>query len=166
MTGTTGKFHSVLQSDPYLPQADVLVLLLSEARPAQGGTDVELRALQNPNQRQTDILATQATAALASPISQNVGKVVEQTFGVDTFQLTPFIDPYSQQPGRVNPAARITIGKRISDRVYLTFSRSLNTPVYDQIILLEYDESDRLSWVLSRNEDQSYALEFRVRHVF
>ena len=93
--------------------------------------------------------------------------MVEQTFGVDTFQLTPsFIDPYSQQSGRVNPSARLTIGKRISDRAYLTFSRSLNTPVYDQIILLEYDASDRLSWVLSRNEDQSYALEFRVRHVF
>ena len=93
-----------------------------------------------------------------------MGKVVEQTFGVDTFQLTPsFIDPYSQQ---VNPSARLTIGKRISDRAYLTFSRSLNTPTYDQIILLEYDATDRLSWILSRNEDQTYALEFRVRHVF
>ena len=66
----------------------------------------------------------------------------------------------------MNPSARLTIGKRISDRAYLTFSRSLNTTVYDQIILLEYDSSDRLSWILSRNEDQSYALEFRVRHVF
>ena len=36
----------------------------------------------------------------------------------------------------------------------------------DQIILLEYDESDRLSWILSRNEDQTYAVEVRVRHAF
>ena len=28
------------------------------------------------------------------------------------------------------------------------------------------DESERLSWVLSRNEDQTYALEVRVRHAF
>ena len=92
--------------------------------------------------------------------------MVEQTFGVDTFQLTPtFIDPYSDT-ARVNPSARLTIGKRISDRAYLTFSRSLNSPQLDQIILLEYDATDRLSWVLSRNEDSSYALEFRVRHVF
>ena len=63
--------------------------------------------------------------------------------------------------------ARVTIGKRISDRVYLTFSRSLGTSINDQIVLLEYEESDRLSWILSRNEDQqTYALEFRVRHVF
>jgi hypothetical protein len=80
--------------------------------------------------------------------------------------VTPsFIDPYTRT-GRVNPSARVTIGKRISDRVYLTFSRSLNSPVYDQILLLEYDQSDRLSWILSRNEDQSYAIEFRVRHAF
>jgi len=35
------------------------------------------------------------------------------------------------------------------------------------IVLLEYEQSDRLSWILSRNEDaQTYALEFRVRRVF
>jgi hypothetical protein len=50
--------------------------------------------------------------------------------------------------------------------VYLTFTRSLSTSTADQIILLEYDESDRLSWILSRNEDQTYAIEFRVRHTF
>jgi translocation and assembly module TamB len=154
-----------LNSDPPLPSADVLALLFSDAR-GQGRQDFELRALRNPNERQTDILTAQATQALASPISSEVGKVFEQAFGVDTFQVTPsFIDPYTRT-GRVNPSARVTIGKRISDRVYLTFSRSLNSPVYDQILLLEYDQSDRLSWILSRNEDQSYAIEFRVRHAF
>ena len=96
--------------------------------------------------------------------------MVEQTLGVDTFQLTPsFVDPtqLNQQTARLNPTARLTIGKRISERIYLTFSRSLNTTINDQVILLEYDENDRISWVLSRNEDeQTYALEFRVRHVF
>jgi len=63
--------------------------------------------------------------------------------------------------------ARLTIGKRISDRVYLTFSRSLASQINDQIILLEVDASERVSWVFSRNEDQqTYALEFRVRHSF
>ena len=66
----------------------------------------------------------------------------------------------------MNPSARVTIGKRISDRVYLTFSRSLSSSINDQILLLEYDESDRLSWILSRNEDSTYAIEVRVRHTF
>ena len=60
-------------------------------------------------------------------IDTNFQRVVEQTFGVDAFQLTPsLIDPYSQSTtNRINPSARVTIGKRISDRIYLTFSRSL-----------------------------------------
>jgi autotransporter translocation and assembly factor TamB len=168
-TGTPARLQPALDSDPPLPTADVLALLFSDVRrDQQGGLgDVELRALQNPNQRQTDLLTTRATQLLASPLSSEVGKVVEQTFGVDTFQLSPMlIDPYTSQTTRVNPSARVTIGKRISDRVYLTYSRSLNSVVNDQIILLEYDASDRLSWVLSQNEDQTYAIEFRVRHTF
>jgi hypothetical protein len=157
--GTTDKLHPALESDPPLPEPDVVALLFSEARRTEAA---ELRALRDTNQRQTDILTTRAVQVFADPISQGVA----QTFGVDTFQLTPnFIDPYGQT-SRVNPSARLTIGKRISDRAYLTFSRTLNTATYDQIILLEYDASDRLSWVLSRNEDQSFALEFRVKKVF
>jgi hypothetical protein len=167
--GTTEQLRPTLSSDPPLPTSDVLALLFTDVRRTGEGTVApELRALQNPNQTQTDILTARATQALASPLSAEVGKVVEQTFGVDTFQLTPsFVDPYNQQTSRLNPTARLTIGKRISDRVYLTFSRSLGTTINDQIVLLEYEASDRLSWILSRNEDsQTYALEFRVRHVF
>ena len=101
-------------------------------------------------------------------VSDEVGRVVQNTFGVDTFQITPMLmDPY-QQSARlsVNPAARVTIGKRISDRVYLTYVRSLSSSRFDEIILLEYDQSDRLGWVLSQNEDRTYALEVRRRHVF
>jgi autotransporter translocation and assembly factor TamB len=167
--GTSEQLRPTLNSDPPLPTSDVLALLFSDVR-RTGAGDVapELRALQNPNQTQTDIITTRATQAITGGLSSEVGKVVEQTFGVDTFQLTPsFIDPYSQQTSRLNPTARLTIGKRISERVYLTFSRSLGTTTNDQIVLLEIDESDRIAWILSRNEDrQTYALEFRVRHVF
>ena len=102
---------------------------------------------------------------LTSPISGEIGKVVEETFGVDTFQLTPLVSDPSQLSSRFSPSARLTIGKHISTRAYITFSRSI-TGTSDQIILLEYDQSDRTSWVLTRNEDDSYALDFRVRKEF
>jgi translocation and assembly module TamB len=170
-TGTVDQLRPVVASDPPLPTADVLALLFSDvarSRNTQQDLAPELRALQNPTQAQTDILAARATQAIAAPLSSEVGKVVEQTFGVDTFQLTPsFVDPNSAQTSRLNPTARVTIGKRISDRVYFTFSRSLGATLNDQILLLEIEESDRLSWILSRNEDSgTYALEFRVRHTF
>ncbi len=169
--GTTEQLRPTITSDPWLPTADVLALLFSDARRGTQDTAPELRALQNPNQAQADILTARATQAIAGPLSSEVGRVVEQTFGVDTFQVTPsFVDPTQlnqQAASRLNPTARVTIGKRISERIYLTFSRSVNTSINDLVILLEYDESERMSWVLSRNEDsQTYALEFRVRHVF
>jgi autotransporter translocation and assembly factor TamB len=170
--GTSEQLRPSVSSDPWLPTADVLALLFIDVRRGTQDQAPELRALQNPNQAQTDILTARATQALAGPLSSEVGKVVEQTFGVDTFQLTPsLVDPTqtttTQQSARLTPTARLTIGKRISERIYFTFSRSLNTTINDQIILIEYDESERMSWVLSRNEDdQTYALEFRVRHVF
>ena len=167
LTGTTQSLVPQLKSDP--PLAPTPTCWRCSSATSAGNGDAELRALRNPNERQTDILTTRATQLLASPISSEVGRVVEQTFGVDTFQLTPSLfDPYSQTTAtsRINPSARVTIGKRVSDRVYLTFSRSLSSSFNDQILLLEYDESDRLSWILSRNEDETYALEVRVRHTF
>jgi hypothetical protein len=167
-TGTLDRIAGSLESDPPLPQGDVLALLFSDVRRNEGPGDAEIRALRQPNEREADILTTAATRRLTSPISSEVGRVMEQTFGVDTFQLTPtLMDPYTQSTSmRVNPAARLTIGKRLSDRAYLTYSRSLSSSINDQILLLEYDESDRFSWILSRNEDETYAIEFRVRHIF
>jgi translocation and assembly module TamB len=167
--GTSDQLRPTLSSDPPLPTADVLALLFSDVRRGTQDTAPELRARLTPNQAETDILKARATQVLAAPIASEVGKVVEETFGVDTFQLTPsLLDPTNLQgASRLNPTARLTIGKRISDRVYLTFSRSLGTNINDQIVLLEIEENDRLSWILSRNEDlQTYALEVRVRHIF
>src|SRR6185369_15391538 len=167
-TGTPQKLNTTLDSDPPLPQAEVVALLLSDVQPSTvRGPAPELVRLQDPNRTETDILRTRATQALSSPLSAQVGRAVEQTFGVDTFQVSPsFTDP-NALTSRLNPTARVTIGKRISDRAYLTFSRSLNSSFNDQILLLEYEASDRFYWVFSRNEDQqTYALEFRVRHSF
>src|SRR4029077_8939973 len=162
-TGPTQKLVPSLSSDPPLPAGDILALLFSDVRRTE---DVELRTLQNPTQRQTDLLSASAAETIAKPIAE-AGKLVQRTIGVDTFQLTPFLTDVNSSQSRLNPTARLTIGKRISDRVYLTFSRSLASAINDQIILLEYDASERVSWMLSRNEDsQSYALEFRVRHAF
>jgi hypothetical protein len=50
--------------------------------------------------------------------------------------------------------------------VALTYQRSLSSSSRDQIILLEYDPTDRYSWILSRNEDGTFALDLRVRRTF
>jgi hypothetical protein len=80
-------------------------------------------------------------------------------------QITPLLasEVAFQQ---LNPSARITLGKRVSPRVFLTYSRTLgNSATEDEVILLEYDQNDRVSWVLSRNENRTFALDFRIRYV-
>jgi hypothetical protein len=165
MAGTTDRMRPEFVSDPPLAPLDILTLLFSDSAPTG---DIELTALQEPNQREQHILEARATRALTGALSNEVGRVVQETFGVDSFQITPLLMDPSQQSSRLNfnPAARVTIGKRISDRVYLTYARSLSSATRDEIILLEYDQNDRLGWVLSQNEDSTYALEVRKRHLF
>ncbi len=162
--GTFSRLQWGLNSDPPLPTIDVLSLLLNDT--AAG--DPELAALERPEEAKQQLLQARAAQLLASPISSEVSRVVEQTFGVNTFQITPSLTDPVAQSSRIVPGARLTIGKRISNRVYLTFSQSLSasSTTRDQVILLEYDQNERLSWVLSQNEDRTYSLDVRVRHAF
>jgi hypothetical protein len=163
-TGTMERLRPVFSSDPPLPQVDVASLLLGDLGTAQDA-DLHLRRLSRPDVTEQQLVQARVARMLVSPISGQIGEVVEQTFGVDTFQLTPLVSDPLQQSSRFNPSARLTIGKRISNRAYLTFSRSISS-TSDQIILLEYDQTDRISWILTRNEDESYALDIRVRKEF
>jgi hypothetical protein len=161
-SGTMQRLRPVFSSDPPLPQVDVASLLLGDLAT---GEDRDLREFSRRDLTEQQLVQARVARMLVSPISGQIGEVVEQTFGVDTFQLTPLVSDPTQRSSRFNPSARLTIGKRISNRAYLTFSRSLSS-TSDQIILLEYDQTDRVSWILTRNEDDSYALDIRVRKEF
>ena len=162
VTGTMARFTPTFTSDPPLTEVQVLSLLFSDVAPGQ---DVEFSQYSAVTP-QEQLLRERAARALTGALTTELGRVAEQTFGVDTFQLTPSLVTPNANSSRLDPAARLTIGKRISDRVYLTYSRSLSSTTSDQIILLEYDQTDRFSWILSRNEDRTYALDVRVRHTF
>jgi translocation and assembly module TamB len=163
VTGTQDSFVPTLTSDPPLSSdMDILGLMFGEL-PDLG--QVEQRSLQSPQQAQAMLLRTAAAQVLASPITSKVQGVVQQAVPIDTIAITPLLgDEATLQ--QLNPTARITLGKRISPRVFLTYSRALNTSAEYEVILLEYDQNDRLSWVLSRNEDRTFALDFRIRYVF
>jgi len=161
VSGTADKMTPNLMSDPPLPEVDVLSLLLGEQLDPRRA---DLRAVQSPQAAEQDLLGAFIARQATNPFAAPVGRAVEQTFGVDTVQITPLIGDLNLQS--VNAAARLTIGKRISNRLFVTYSRALGQSRSDQIILLEYDHSDRVSYVVSRNEDGTYAIDFRVRHTF
>ena len=154
-----------LESDPPLQQFEIIGLLLGDVRDPQ---QAEIRTLRAPEASQQGLLMQGiGTGLLNSPVLAEVGGVVERSIGVDTFEITPSLDdPAAQQSTELVPTARVLIGKRISDRAHLTFSRAVSGSNQDLIVVFEYDATDRLSWVLSQNEDRTYAIDVRVRHAF
>ena len=164
-TGTPDALVPTLSSDPPLPEVDVLSLLLGDIRDPRSA---DLRAARAPELAQQQRLQAGAARLLTSPLSSSVGRVVQDSFGVDTFQITPSLggDPSSRQSAELTPTARMLIGKRMSDRTHVTLSRAVSGANRDLIVVLEHDQSDRLTWILSQNEDRTYALDFRVRHAF
>ena len=164
-TGTPDRITPTFTSDPPLPAVDVLSLLFGESTDASDIQQLEVRALSSPQDAELELLSAGAARLLASPVSSQVGRVVERTLGVDTVQITPQLLGDATDLQQLQAGARLTVGKRISSRAFLTYARSLRG-LHNEVILLEYDQSDRLSWIISRNEDRSFALDFRVRHSF
>jgi autotransporter translocation and assembly factor TamB len=164
LSGTTSRFSYALNSDPPLPEVDIISLLFGQNVDLQ---DAELRALRsNAAQQSEEALLREGMARLlVSPISTPVGRALGQAFGVDTVQITPSL---GNETDSLTPSARVVIGKRISNRAYLTFARALGTSGSDrdQVIVLEYDQNDRLGWVFTQIGDNTFALDFRVRHRF
>jgi hypothetical protein len=163
INGTFGKFAMTADSDPYLTQTEILSLLLGA--PTDVATATE-RQLRSPQAAQEQFVQLAAAQIIASPITSRIGSVFER-FPVDTVQVTPLLFDTAEGQ-KLNPSARVTLGKRISSKVYLTYSRTVGGGGINQeeIVLIEYEQSDRISWVLSRNEDNTFALDFRVRYIF
>jgi translocation and assembly module TamB len=162
LNGTFDRPVLTFDADPPLSEPEILAMLFSDATPGQ---DVELRQFGTVTPEQ-QLVRERATRALTGAVTSGVNRAVEQAFGVDTFQLTPSLLDPNTQSSRLDPGARLTIGKRLSERLYLTYSRTLSSSTRDQIILVEYDQTDQFSWILSRNEDGTYALDVRMRRAF
>lgn len=162
LTGSLhGNLNIGLQSEPHLADVDILTLIFG------GQPDVsrtELRSFQSQNQAYATLMQSAAAQFVMSPISSRVGSVFEKTTAVDTVQFTTIL-PQETSFTQLSPSTRVTIGKRLSPQLYMTYSRDLNSSQYE-VILVEYEYSDRISYILSRNEDRTFALDFRVRHVF
>ena len=162
VSGTIDRLDPELSSDPPLQETEILSLLLGDVRDPQAA---KIRALRAQEASRQELLQAGVARLLTSPISSGVGRVMEESLGVDSFEITPALDPATQST-QLLPTARLLIGKRISDRAHVTFSRAVSGSNRDLIVVLEYDQTDRLSWIVSQNEDRTYALDFRVRHSF
>lgn len=161
--GTTRRFAPTISSDPPLPTADIVALLFGQD-PNLANAELRTFSSTAANQSEADLLRGLTSRLLTSPFSAPVGKVAEEVLGSGaTVLITP---SFGTEGDPLAPTARLVIGKRLSSRAYLTFSRGLGNSTHQQILVLEYDQSERIGWILTQNGDNTFALDFRVRHVF
>ena len=149
--GSLARPTTTLGSDPPLPDYDVLSLLATGT--ASGLSDISERAQTGtaPGMAAETLLYGQA----ASLVSARVGKL----FGIDRLKVDPLAS------GDTISAARVTVGKRLSSRVYLTYSVDPSSTA-QQVLQVEWKVSDDLTLVLTQNGDESYAVDARWERRF
>ncbi len=152
-----------INSDPPLPTVDIIALVFGQPTGDLGSPEVRGLSAQTTTQSEEQLLKMMFVRIATGAITGSIGRAVEQTFGIDTVQIMPglgsAVDP-------LTPTARLILGKRISSRAYLTYSKGLSTTTNgDQVVVLEYDQSDRLGWVFTQTGAFTFAVDIRVRRV-
>jgi hypothetical protein len=159
-----GKMNLSLNSDPPLPTVDIISLVFGQPTGDLGSPEVRRLSAQTTAQSEEQLLKAMFLRLAVGGITGSVSRAVEQTFGIDTVQIVAGLGS-SVDP--LTPTARLVLGKRLSNRAYLTYSKALSTTTNgDQVIVLEYDQSDRLSWILTQTAGFVFAIDMRVRRTF
>ncbi|MBX7220420.1 MAG: translocation/assembly module TamB [Blastocatellia bacterium] len=147
-SGNTQKFNTALRSEPALPERSIMTLLATGNLPPAGQQDDPTVATQ------TGVSA--ASSILAELLSERVEERTNRLFGLNRFQIDPLL------VGRGNdPTARLTIGRRITKDLSVTYSTNVAT-AQEQVILVEYRLTNNVSVVGIR--DQKGNLGFDVRY--
>lgn len=145
-----------LRSEPSLPEPEVYNLV------ATGRLQNEDRLSSSSS---SQAIAQTSLNAAASFIAQRASRTVESNVTSRLFGLNRFsVDPLLTGKG-TDPTARVTVGRRITKDLSITYSTNLASN-QDQVILIEYQASDKLSFVASRAQDGTFGLDVRLRKRF
>ena len=137
--GPLDRMSANFSSDPPLPDLEVLSLLVSGSPTRLSSSLTEIGSEDTSTAAAEGLLFGQA----ASLISQRVGSL----FGFDAFR----IEPLSTSGGQVS-SARVTVGKRFSSRLYVTYSYDPSS-TDEQRIQVEYQIGS--GWLLRLTQEGS-----------
>ena len=94
---------------------------------------------------------------LSEGLTGGLTRQVERVFGFQNFRVDPFLAGTDN-----DPTARVTVTRRISKDLVVTYSRNL-TQSQDQIVILEFDVTKTFSIVATQDENGGYGLDFQFR---
>jgi translocation and assembly module TamB len=150
---------TTVSSEPALPQADVVSLILTGTL---SSTDTSTSVLAQSG------LGTAASLLTDALINTPVSKATNKLFGLSRLEITPVIAGTSS-----TPTARLTVARRISKDLVVTYSTNIASDP-NQVLAVEYRLSNRLSFVAeyeqgstrnlsTRNNNYSFEIRFRKR---
>jgi len=160
LTGPLTQPQAAVRSEPALPQADV-VSLITTGQLSAGDTSSSVLS-----QSEVGAATSLLTDALINAPAQ---RATSKLFGLTRFEINPIIGGTTGS----TPAARLTLGRRISKEVTVTYSTNVTSDP-NQILALEYRVSDRLSFIAqyeqastrrlsSHNNNFNFEIRFRKR---
>jgi hypothetical protein len=149
--GTLNRLETRFTSQPPLPDVDVFRLL---AEGDFGSTDDP--ALTSPTRTPGEAVSLSAATFLYGQAASAIGERVSNLFGLDKFR----VDPLVGAGGDNLSAARVTVGKRLSRRLSLTYSVDPST-TESQRLQVEWRLTEGLVLVLTQNGDSTYSADAR-----
>ena len=149
-----------MRSNPALPQSDVISLITT------GSTTDSAGGI--PTLAQSGI-NTAAEILTDEIINKPLAKATDKLFGLNVFEIDPTISG-----NRLNPSARLTVGRQINRNLKVTYSTNLSED-QNQILALEYRVSNKLSFIAQYEQrpisnvtqrNNVFSLEIRLRRRF
>lgn len=146
----TENLNASVRSSPALPQADVISLITTGSLSNnEGGI---------PTLAQSGI-NTAAEVITDTIINEPVRKATDKLFGLNVFEIDPNLSGQ-----RLNPSARLTVGRQINNNLRITYSTNLSQD-QNQVLAVEYRVSNKLSFV-AQYEQQPLSNVTRDRNNF
>lgn len=155
----TEQLQATVRSSPALPSDDVVSLITTgNLSNTAGGI---------PTLAQTGI--NTAAEILTDQIFNNpIRKATDKLFGLNVFEIDPVLSAE-----RINPSARLTVGRQINNNLRVTYSTNLSQD-QNQVLAVEYRVSNKLSFVAQyeqrsltnvtrRRDNFSFEVRFRRR---
>ena len=160
LNGPLSQPQATVRSEPALPQADV-VSLITTGQLSSGDTSSSILS-----QSEVGAATSLLTDALINAPAQ---RATSKLFGLTRFEISPVIGGTTGS----TPSARLTLGRRISKELTVTYSTNVTSDP-NQILALEYRVSDRLSFfaqyeqastrrLSARTNNFSFEIRFRKR---
>jgi translocation and assembly module TamB len=156
----TSQLNATVRSSPALPQSDVVSLITtgSLSNSSGGITAVAQTGINTAADILTDAI-----------ISNPARRATDKLFGLNVFELDPLLSGE-----RLNPGARLTVGRQINNNLRVTYSTNLSQD-QNQVLAFEYRVSNKVSFVaqyeqralsnVTRNRD-NFSFEIRFRRRF